>query len=140
MTDLFKIWKRLQCVSRFSFRSSSANWERIGGGGVKVGTTFSHLLFEEKGEWKDEILSLTFTNRLRWGLGTNSLSLEHMRQGDPIFLLDFVTKKGRLLSREDHLCGHDRYKGEIRIAGSAIRLNWTVNGPKKSERIEIVYL
>ncbi|MFN4174253.1 MAG: DUF6314 family protein, partial [Parachlamydiaceae bacterium] len=57
----------------------------------------------------------------------------------PVFLLDFVYQRGRILSHNDHLCCVDLYQGEILIREDKIFFNWHVRGPKKAEKIEIVY-
>lgn len=139
MTSLSALWKRLQCISRFTFHSKSPSWDRKGEGKVKVKASSNSLIFEERGEWTDAKNTLSFTNQLRWGLEEKFLTLEHLRQNDPVFLLDFIFQKGRILSHNNHLCGDDLYKGEITLKPEQIQFNWHVSGPKKAEKIEIIY-
>lgn len=140
MTGLRHLWNRFQCVSRFTFSSKSPDWDRKGHGFVKVKGGYNSLYFEERGEWTDSHQSIEFTNNLRWGLEEKFLTLEHMRLNEPVFLLDFVYQKGKIVSHNDHLCGDDLYKAEIKIKRDRICFSWDVKGPKKSERIEVVYL
>lgn len=139
MTGLRTLWNRFQCVSKFTFSSKSPYWDRKGQGFVKVKSSYNSLVFEERGEWSDTVHTISFTNHIRWGLEEKFLTLEHMRQNEPVFLLDFVYQRGRILSHNDHLCGDDLYQGEIKMSGDKIHFNWHVKGPKKTEKIEIVY-
>jgi hypothetical protein len=44
------------------------------------------------------------------------------------------------VSVEPHVCQEDRYAARMEFDEQVIRLNWTINGPKKDESIEYSYM
>jgi hypothetical protein len=147
--DVWEFWARLGTVGglRFEARSrTGSGWDGQGQGTVKVERIDPRtLVFHERGTWTPERgRELPFTNVFRWSVSPDgdSVRLEHLRFGaeNPVLLFDLVPVAGDVLeAAEPHACSEDRYWARMVYDRDAIRLNWTITGPKKDEAITYLY-
>ena len=130
-------WEKLKSVTQITLHTKSG-WHGTG----KVLITEESdtvLVFHEKGLWQPE--DLAFHNTLRWTLEGETISLEHLRLGYPVFLLHLVpTGSNTLASVTPHLCEEDTYLAQVLWDHYSIRLSWRVIGPHKNEEMEYNYL
>ncbi|MDZ7748210.1 MAG: DUF6314 family protein [Halofilum sp. (in: g-proteobacteria)] len=131
---------------RFVARSGGATgWDGVGVGAVEVDAPDEYtLVFTESGEWHPQAGRVTpFRNVFRWSLlGADAIRLEHLRLGpdQPVALLDLVPGPGGAWSSASpHRCGADAYSAELYRQGPDLLLQWSIDGPAKSERIEYRY-
>jgi hypothetical protein len=148
---LDQAWERLRRVRQLSFQARSlaataTGWNGRGSGTAEVETVHVDcLLFREQGTWLPEGgRRLRFSNVYRWTIdrARQVLRLEHLRFGpaSPVFLFDLVPAGDGLLECAcPHACGADAYAARLRCDPDAVRLDWTVTGPGKDERISYVY-
>ncbi len=101
------------------------------------------LLFQEQGIWQaSDGKEIHFTNTLRWTLDLSSatLTLEHLRYREPVFLFQLQpTASSKLTSIDSHLCGQDAYFGTIHLDPHFLKLSWRIMGPHKNDQIECLY-
>jgi hypothetical protein len=147
MTAIERLWNRLRRVRSLLFVASSAGQAGCNGRGlgtVEVRAACDTVItFHEQGEWRPEGgRDLRFHNVYRWTLAGDLLRLEHLRLGadNPVHLLDLVqTGEGEWQSTLPHLCREDCYAAELLVRDDQLVLRWSVNGPRKQQRIECVY-
>jgi len=99
------------------------------------------LVFHEKGSWSGK-QEMNFTNVFRWTLDLNAgvISLEHLRYGSPVFLVNLTPlSKHLLISLQPHTCGRDTYTGKMHLKSDGIHLHWSILEPKKNEEINSYY-
>lgn len=87
---------------------------------------------------------MPFRNVFRWTAAPEGdrIRLEHLRfgAGSPVYLFDLVRVGGAVLeAAEPHACSEDRYAARLTLDEGAIRLNWTITGPKKDKDITYLY-
>lgn len=142
-------WQKLKQVQSLVFKAESApggmGWNGRGEGLVDVSIAGNEIVFREYGAWTtSEGKELPFKNVFRWTFNEeqNAIGLEHLRFGpdNPVFLFQLLPVAGQgLESVEPHLCAEDIYAGRLRVEDKGICLVWTIEGPKKKERIEYWY-
>jgi hypothetical protein len=148
--DLGETWKRLSSVNSLAFKATSGTndggWNGEGRGSVSVQSVDSNtMLFHEDGKWKPATgKELTFTNVYRWTalLESQSLRLEHLRfgQNHPVYLFDLKqADEVTWRSVEPHVCRDDLYKAIMKLGGESVTLEWSIEGPTKSENIYYSY-
>ncbi len=149
--DVQKIWTRLRVVQELTFEARSqatadTGWNGSGQGMVRIAEVEPRvILFHERGEWTSERgRQSSFTNVFRWTADPDGrrIRLEHLRFGQdhPVYLFDLVVvDEGVLESSEPHVCREDLYTARMKFDEQAIRLRWTIDGPKKSETISYAY-
>ena len=149
--DVRGTWERLAIIRELWFEArplsaTASGWSGRGEGTVEVeridpGT----LIFHERGVWKPDVgREMPFRNVFRWTVAPEGdhLRLEHLRFGveSPVFLFDLVpVAVGVLESSGPHACGRDRYSARMVYDQEAIRVNWTITGPKKDESLAYRY-
>src|SRR5262249_2238936 len=134
----------------FEARSRAAidtGWNGSGEGEVKVEQVeVGVILFHERGTWTPpESRSTKFNNIFRWTANAEGrfIRLEHLRFGidRPVYLFDLVpVDAGILVSSEPHVCQEDRYAARMEHDEKSIRLQWTIQGPKKAESVFYTYI
>jgi hypothetical protein len=85
---------------------------------------------------------MQFSNKLRWTLGfsAGAISLEHLRYGSAVFLINLVPLNDHsLISLHTHVCKNDTYTGKMHLNGDHIHLHWQILGPKKNEELDSYY-
>jgi len=103
------------------------------------------VIFHERGTWTPEGgRQMPFRNVFRWTAAPEGdrIRLEHLRfgAGSPVYLFDLVRVGGAVLeAAEPHACSEDRYAARLTLDEGAIRLNWTITGPKKDKDITYLY-
>jgi hypothetical protein len=149
--DVREAWNRLATIRELLFdaRSHSATstgWTGSGRGSVQVEMVDERtMLFIETGSWTTEQdREIAFNNVFRWTavLDQQLIRLEHLRFGPrhPVYLFDLVPVSDRILeSGTPHVCRKDLYSARLEFEEAAVRLIWTVIGPKKDERISYAY-
>ena len=149
--EVQKAWTRLLSVQELSFEARShaatnTGWNGAGKGAVQVEAVQPRvILFHERGAWTPEGgRQITFSNVFQWtaDLDCRFIRLEHLRFGrdHPVYLFDLVpVDEGVLESSEPHVCREDLYAARMELDEQAIRLRWTINGPKKAETISYTY-
>lgn len=96
----------------------------------------------EKGSWvndKNERYSFSSANQWIFDQKNHLVTLQHLRRGYPIFLVQLKADKGRVISLEEYLCNKDIYTAEIDLLRDFFELKWKVTGPKKKETITWIY-
>lgn len=148
---LREFWEKLLNVTQLSFQAKThskkeSGWNRKGRGEIVLTKNGNHvLIFNEKGTWQGEKgIDVSFTNLFRWTLDSkaNMISLEHLRRGSehPVFLCNLTPSgKYNLSSVDSHLCGGDKYFGQIHLDHHNLRLNWRVIGPNENEELDYYY-
>ena len=142
--------------------TSGTHWQGRGSAEVRTESTASAIRFFESGRFLPGASSTptSVRNVYLWQREGQALLLSHERLGreSGVFLLRF-TQTGRewtdpepmdldgtstkrtgpdretLQSSEPHRCGQDRYRATLRLTEDGIRLDWTVTGPHKDERL-----
>lgn len=149
--DVREVWNRLGGIRRLGFESrlcsaAKTGWSGSGRGDVRVEPFDAvTLLFHEAGAWTPAGgREITFHNLFRWTRDPDCrlIRLEHLRFGpdSPVYLFDLVPLSERVLaSAEPHVCRDDRYSARLELGTDAVRLSWTVTGPKKDEWIAYTY-
>ena len=143
-----EIWDLLRNVTVVSFEARSAaqtGWNGAGTGSVAVSEPSPGVLvFAESGSWQPHgRRDIRFSNVYRWTLAGDVLRLEHLRFGEAnaVHLIDFTQAGEReWRSSSPHLCRADCYSAVLTVRDDALLLNWTIDGPRKRETIEYVYL
>ena len=145
---LWTFWNQLKSVSCFDLCVANFPFEKInysGSGKVSVTEENRRLIFHEKGAWKQGVgQEVRFTNTYRWiyFADAGKISLEHLRQGlnSAVFLIDLIPLDANTLSSiGSHFCKNDCYFCQMQLDGSSLKLNWTITGPKKNEKIQCIY-
>jgi hypothetical protein len=73
-------------------------------------------------------------------LNAGVISLEHLRYGSPVFLVNLVPLSNHLLvSLQPHICRRDAYAGKMHLKSDGFHLHWSIVGPKKNEEIDSYY-
>ncbi|MBS0585364.1 MAG: hypothetical protein JSR76_03565 [Verrucomicrobia bacterium] len=133
-------WEKLKTVKQFAItQEKEAPWQGSGTVHVLLENETT-ILFDEKGTWERK--NIAFTNKLRFRLYPDRISLEHLRFGEttPISLVDLMPEKDHSLrTLTPHLCGEDCYKAEAFLDKDGIRLVWDIKGPKKNHKIYSFY-
>ena len=149
--DVEKAWTRLLAVQELAFEARSCaatntGWNGSGKGVVQVEVVEAGvILFHERGTWTPEAgRQTTISNVFRWTADPDFrfIRLEHLRFGPdhPVYLFDLVpVGEGVLESSEPHVCRKDLYAARMEYDEQAIRLRWTITGPKKDEHISYTY-
>jgi hypothetical protein len=146
-----KAWTRLLAVQELTFEARSrtaanAGWNGTGKGVVQVRTVAARVIvFHERGTWTPAGgCPIPFRNVFRWTADPDErfIRLEHLLFGPDhsVYLFDLVPVDERVLeSSEPHVCREDVYAARMEYDEQAVRLEWTINGPKKAERISYTY-
>jgi hypothetical protein len=134
------VWEKLKTIKQFAIIQEKEDpWQ--GSGTVHVLLENQNtILFHEKGTW--ETKEIAFTNKLRFKLYPDRISLEHLRFGEntPISLVDLMPEKDHSLrTLTPHLCGEDCYRAKLFLNEDGIRLAWDIKGPKKHHKIYSFY-
>ena len=126
---MLRFWERLHTIKQFSLHAAYGEGR---GEVLVIQESPSTLVFEERGTWLHS--GMSFRNVLRWRLDrmTGRVSLEHLRLGTPVFLVD-------LGAPEPHFCGEDTYRVEVISGEDPLILRWKVQGPRKNEVMEFRY-
>ena len=151
MTPVEVLWAQFLALKSLCFLSRSKKadgWSGVGTGEVVVAQpSVGVLTFTETGLWQpDQGREVPFTNLFRWTiLGPARVRLEHLRFGPdkPVLLFELEPtdeKEGESwTSTAPHLCRDDCYSAVLSFEESGVRLEWTVEGPRKSSRIVYIY-
>jgi hypothetical protein len=146
---LEQLWDRLQRVRSLSFVAHSgaeSGWNGEGVGTVEVRAIGEgSMTFHEQGSWRPvgSEREIRFHNFYRWTLSGDLLRLEHLRLGpeNPVTLFDLSQVGDReWRSASPHLCRDDCYSAILLIRDGGIVVRWSIEGPRKKEDIEYVYL
>lgn len=144
-------WSQLRMVRELSFEARShsipnTGWNGRGEGAVEVEEPESlTTIFYENGTWTPDVgRPIEFRNVFRWTLDPDVrfIRLEHLRFGTehPVYLFDLIpANERRLVSSEPHVCREDLYAARMEFDQQAIRLSWTITGPRKNESIAYLY-
>ena len=144
-----QLWDSLRQMRRLSFIARSEG--STGCNGVGYGTVVvdeidnETMTFTESGSWSHEGTGreIRFSNVYRWTLADDVLRLEHLRQGvdHPVYLFDLVQSSEReWQAASPHMCREDCYSATLVIHDDNIHLRWTIDGPRKRETIEYIYM
>jgi hypothetical protein len=138
LTDFFEKLKTIQYAHLRCIKDEI--W--FGQADVSIALEHDHrLIFQIRGDWKNK--NLSFSTILKWTLMPHHLVLEHLRFGErhPIKLAHFVLEKNDTFkSISPHLCAKDSYTATLGCNHKGIYLNWDIQGPKKNEKIETLFL
>jgi|TARA_B110000037_G_scaffold221312_1_gene291816 hypothetical protein len=146
LTDL---WRILPTIRSFTSTVASGPNSKTGWTGETNGTVEvqksadgDQIDFIEKGTLTTaEGKTIATTNHWQWNRAENSIQLSHRRRDKPVLLAELKEPAtGQSFhSPSPHLCGEDVYALNLEIAGTTLRLNWRITGPKKDERLVSVY-
>jgi hypothetical protein len=148
MMLLSDIWQLLSRVKTLTLNAASIEpeWNGIAEGQVNVSKINGDtLIFSESGEWNSDVKPrIRFFNIYRWRLMPDEiLELSHLRNGmdSPVQLLNFkISDGGQWHSLKPHLCREDIYTAVLSIErDTIILLNWTIEGPSKSQSVRCFY-
>jgi Family of unknown function (DUF6314) len=151
------LWGQLQCIRHLRIVATSkaplsTSWKGRGNGSVEVKVEGLTIIFIETGVWHiGQAGEVRFGNVYRWSRAHDRIRLEHLRHGTsrPVYLFDFVPRDDLrnpevpqlvLAPVRPHQCGDDVYEGMLRSSGEGIRLDWSIQGPRKAAEIHILYL
>lgn len=148
MSSIIEVWQHLQKIAVVQFKAKSGSgigWDGAAIGVVKVLRPASDVLvFEETGEFrKPDGQQMNFRNTFRWTRMEDKLRLEHLRFGadNPVFLFDMACDAdGTWREIIPHPCRDDCYSAILRLEDETILVRWSVNGPKRNETIDYIYL
>jgi hypothetical protein len=149
MTPPERILEVLRQVRALSFIARSASpvgWNGRGSGTVEVRKAGEVvLMFHEQGTWRPENSEreIRFHNVYRWTLMGDRLRLEHLRFGEanPVFVFDLARfDEGEWRSASPHLCREDCYSAVLLVRDIGFVLRWSIDGPRKQETIEYLYV
>jgi hypothetical protein len=137
----------LQVVRHFHFEAcngpgSGTDWSGTARGRVEVMTTDDRIVFVESGTYTTPSgQAVPMANRYLWEHRGGCIALSHLRHGAPVFLFDLVPlgAEHRWSSRVAHVCADDHYRASLTENADALHLCWTIQGPKKNERIDYRY-
>jgi hypothetical protein len=142
------LWNRLRLVRLLSFLARSRSrtaWTGTGVGTVELRRIGDGVVvWHEQGSWRPEDgpKDIRFTNVYRWTLLDDLLRLEHLRFGEsnPVHLFDLAqVGEWEWRPASPHLCREDCYSAVLLLCESAIVLRWSIDGPRKQEKIEYEY-
>ena len=149
-SDPVGLLARLRAVRAVRFTAgggAAAGWEGAGEGTVDVSDApGGGIVFAERGTWQPTLGGpLGFSNAYRWTPAAApdvAVRLEHLRFGPsrPVVLFDLIPDAGRWRSRAPHVCGADHYAATLMIAAGSVKMEWTITGPRKRERIWYTYI
>ena len=141
-----QFWARLSSVSRFTFESdggpaSQTGWDGEAVGAVEVIERDGVIEYCETCRYTPKGGGgMDLKNRYRWTLLPDGVNLAHIRRIEPVDLVTLVPVDGyTLVERTDHLCGDDCYRLRIELKELGFDAIWTINGPRKNERIYYRY-
>lgn len=86
---------------------------------------------------------MNFRNVFRWTRIEGNIRLEHLRFGtdNPVFLFDMVCQTdGTWRETRPHPCRDDCYSATLRLEEERVLVRWSVNGPKRNETIDYIYM
>lgn len=143
-----QLWQRLRKVTSLNFVSKShsgTGWSGFGSGTVEVTEPSSDVLvFAELGSWQqDGGKEFHFTNTFRWTLAQDRIRLEHLRFGvaHPVFLFEMQSDAAGVWREiAPHPCRDDCYRASLQLESERIFVSWLVQGPKRNEIIDYVYV
>lgn len=143
------LWSRLQAIVSFRFAVqpgavSHTGWAGKAEGAVAVTIiTTQSLVFEESGTLIfPDMRRINISNRYVWTYEDACVTLSHKRQGKLVTLVSLYPDADSINvwhSHTPHLCGKDIYAATLWEEGELLKLNWRIKGPRKDERIEVVY-
>lgn len=140
--------KSMQAVSEMTLEAEQGgiSWTGVGHVCVSVSEDGNTLVFSEKGFWNGgEARLLTFGNECVWHFKEDVGELHFMRQrmesGAPELLVQFVydAASHAWMQKRPHICGSDCYGAQLKCTGTTIILSWDISGPKKQDRVSVVY-
>jgi hypothetical protein len=143
-----ELWRRLGLITSLKFIATgpvAGGWNGRGEGSVFVESQGNAvILFHETGAWwPDGGNSSRFRNVFRWTrLDDGSLRLEHLRFGieHAVYLFDLIpASDNEWASALPHVCREDCYTAELHIAEMNLQLSWSIDGPRKREKINYHY-
>ncbi len=148
MSSISNVWRKLGSVAVVQFKAESKSgigWDGAAIGVVKVSRPAFHVLvFEECGQFrKPDGQEMNFRNTFRWTQIEDNIRLEHLRFGvdNPVFLFDMACDAdGTWREIHPHPCRDDCYSATLRLEDETILVRWMVNGPKRNEIIDYIYL
>ncbi len=86
---------------------------------------------------------VAFRNVFRWTPYPGRIALSHERRGSEaaVWLFDLIAGEtpDTLVSAAAHLCGEDRYQARLVLGEDGFELSWTIDGPRKQERLVYRY-
>lgn len=131
------VWERLKLIKNFKvWCQRDMVWEGFGEVSIEF-LAEDEILFKEKGEWKGR--NLSFQNALRWRYLPSGILLERVRLDQEAPPCAILLEPGPVLSGH-YDCGRDRYSVELFSDERGVHLHWSISGPKKKERIRVLYL
>lgn len=154
MTAIIRLQALLPTIRRLDFSSHSGSgsqcaWSGEGRGSVAVAHgNDGSLTFTETGHFWPEARAarpVVFRNVFRWTPGDEHVALAHERRGADaaVRLFDLIGappgESADLVSRRAHLCIDDRYRARLTFIDDGFDLEWTIQGPKKDERLYYRY-
>ncbi|MGL5264173.1 MAG: DUF6314 family protein [Candidatus Rhabdochlamydia sp.] len=139
---ILSAWNRLAKIQQLVCHAKSIELNRSGKAAVSITKEGNNVfVFHEKGSWSGK-QKIDFSNKLRWtlDLSAGAISLEHLRYGSAVFLVNLVPFNDHVLtSLHAHVCKSDTYTGKMHLTDAHIHLHWQVTGPKKNEQLDSYY-
>ena len=86
---------------------------------------------------------MEINNEWLWQRSQQALVLSHVRRGRDcpvlLFELEASEKPSSLVTASPHLCGQDVYNAGATLNASGFAINWSIQGPKKDEKLAYSY-
>ncbi|MFC0267975.1 DUF6314 family protein [Kushneria aurantia] len=148
LTAIIRLRQRLAATRALTFSAtpgarSSTDWAGRGYGEVQIKDDGTSVRFHEQGTFQHASgREMPFRNVYRFDIAERRLSLYHERFGATraVFLFDMAPMaEDRFESLAPHLCVRDLYSGALHIDGTGFDLIWSIEGPRKQERIHYRY-
>ncbi|MDW5378151.1 DUF6314 family protein [Halomonas sp. HP20-15] len=123
---------------------SQSGWAGRGNGTVEVEThADASLTFTESGRFRLDgaNASIAFRNVFRWTPQADAITLSHERRGAEaaVRLFELIPAEpdaaADWVAREAHQCVADRYRARLTLVETGFDLAWTIEGPRKNERL-----
>jgi hypothetical protein len=138
----------LSSRSHFSISALSGDSNPLRGHGVVEVSQLDGriIIFEEQGVWTSpDHLNAAFRNVYCWSFHNEArtVGLAHFRHGwnRPVDLIDFIAIAPDAWQHTiPHSCGADLYSAQMHYSGCELRLFWKIQGPRKDQEIEYVYV
>ncbi|GAB4222647.1 MAG: hypothetical protein Tsb005_15130 [Gammaproteobacteria bacterium] len=147
MTNVEHIWQNLKAIQ---YIETHTEYQYGGATGLLRGSITRTeikpdiLIFEERGIWQNQTLSLNMRNCFQWQLLHDDLTLSHLRFGPnhPVLLAKFMLNHNHQLftTESPHHCAQDTYTAHLKVLNNGIiYLDWHITGPTKQGLIHTIY-
>ncbi len=144
--SLVELWDRLKSVERFTFEARSGEGSLTGWNGVATGSVDvlcqipGTIIYKEICQFVPENgETMQLKNTYEWQQMNGMIRLSHARRVDRQHLVDIREIEEGCFTGEPHLCGKDYYHLRVKLLEEKIEVLWSIEGPRKNERICYVY-